>query len=79
VFSVPVVFRSKTLGAGNGQSLSSTATQLRDTTGTPEGLDCQHPWQRCPSCKGLAIRYEARLAMNADRPTEHDNITLTEY
>ena len=27
----------------------------------------------------MAIRGEARLAMNADRPTEYGNITLKEY
>ena len=27
----------------------------------------------------MAIRFEARLALNADRPTEPDNITLKEY
>jgi len=27
----------------------------------------------------MAIRYEARLAMNADRPTEPGNITLKEH
>jgi len=61
------------------RSLSSTATPLRDTTGTPEGLVCQRSWLRCASCEGPAIHCEVRLAMNADRPTEHGNIILKEY
>jgi len=32
-----------------------------------------------PLAKGVAIAREARLAMNADKPTESINIMLLEY
>ena len=51
-------------------SLSSTGTQLRDTTGTPFGLACQRPRSAthnapivgAPLDKEVAIAYELRLA-----------------
>jgi len=53
--------------------LSNAATPSQGMTGTPEELARQHPWLRSAFCKGMAIRGETRLALNADRPTDPDN------
>jgi hypothetical protein len=34
---------------------------------------------RAALAKGIAIRCELRLALDADRPTERNNITLNEH
>ena len=79
-FSVPVVFRSKTQCAGNGPVLvkhcNAAAEHHRSArrVGLSASMAAFHLLQRT-----MAIRYEARLAMNADRPTEPGNITLKEH
>ena len=88
-FSVPVVFRSKARCEGKGQGwpvseasalglpLSSTATQLRDTTGTPCGLACQPPRTALRLLARVwAITGETRLAANVDKLTEPAIIML---
>ncbi|MCP4287979.1 MAG: hypothetical protein GY792_26670 [Gammaproteobacteria bacterium] len=59
--------------------MSSTATPRRNTTGTPKGWSVSAQGGVAPLAKGTAIRCETRLALNADRPTEPDNINWTEH
>ena len=75
--------------------LSSIATQLRNTTGTPFGLACQRPRTvvasgaptfGAPLGKGVAIDFEAASpkaptfgAVNVDKLTELAIITLKEH
>jgi hypothetical protein len=54
--------------------LSKAATRLWDTREAPFGLGFKRP----RTAVRLLIR-EPRLAMNAEKPTEHDIITLKEY
>ncbi|TDJ18548.1 MAG: hypothetical protein E2O62_03620 [Gammaproteobacteria bacterium] len=61
-------------------SLSSAVTQWRNISVVPEGLACQRSWQRYISFEGKGLwPFTACRAMNADRPTESINATLTEY
>ncbi len=76
-FSVPVVFRSKALCAGNGRTLvkhsNAVAGHHRDalrvslsrSTASPKA-----PTFGAPLAKGTAIACEARLAVNLDKLTE---------
>ena len=60
-----------------GLPLSSTATQLRDTTGTPCGLACQPPRTALRLLARVwAITGETRLAANVDKLTEPAIIML---
>ncbi|MCP4283350.1 MAG: hypothetical protein GY792_02695 [Gammaproteobacteria bacterium] len=79
-FSVPVVFRSKAQCAGNG-CLPCQALQRRGGTpqARPKGWSVSAQGGVAPLAKGTAIRCETRLALNADRPTEPDNISWTEH
>ena len=55
--------------------LASAATRPTGVTRTPFGLACQRPWTALHLlARTPAIADEARLARNADRPTEHDNM-----
>jgi hypothetical protein len=79
-FSVPVVFRSKAQGEGNGHSLveycNAVAGHHRDalrvSLSTP--TDCV-----APLAKGVAITCEARLAVKVDKLTELAIIMLKEH
>ena len=79
-FSVPVVFRSKAQCEGNGVSLGERCNvaagyhrdALRVSLSTP--TDCVAPLD-----KGMAIICEARLAVNVDKLTELEIITLKEH
>jgi hypothetical protein len=79
-FSVPVLFRSKAQCAGKGYSLvkrcNAAAKQHRDAlrVSLSTSTDCVVPLD-----KGVAIAYEARLAVNVDRLTELAIITLKEH
>ena len=75
-----MVFRGKAPYAGNGPVLvkygNAAAGHHRSAqrVGLSASMAAFHLLQRT-----MAIRCEARLAMNADRPTEPGNITLKEY
>jgi hypothetical protein len=79
-FSVPVVFRGKAQGEGNGHSLverwNAAAGHHRGAlrVGLSTSADCV-----APLGKGTAIAGEARLAVNVDKPTEHAIIPLIEH
>jgi len=79
-FSVPVVFRGKARCAGNGLVLvkrrNAAAGHHRSVQriGLSASMAAFRILQRT-----MAIRFEARLALNTDRPTEPGNITLKEY
>ena len=79
-FSVPVVFRSKAQCAGNGHSLdehwNAVAEHHRDALRVSLSMptDCVSPLD-----KGVAIAYEARLAVNVDKLTELAIITSMEH
>ncbi|MCP4283115.1 MAG: hypothetical protein GY792_01490 [Gammaproteobacteria bacterium] len=79
-FSVPVVFRSKAQCAGNG-CLPCQALQRHGGTpqARPKGWSVSAQGGVAPLAKGTAICCETRLALNADRPTEPDNISWTEH
>ncbi len=79
-FSVPVVFRSKTQCAGNGPVLAKhcNAAVEHYRSARRVGLSASMAALRLLR-RTMAIRFEARLALNADMPTEPDNITLKEY
>ncbi len=75
--SAPVVFRSKAQYAGNGRPLSkccnAAAGHHRSAlrVSLSASMDCVTPLG-----KGIG---ETRLAMNADKLTEPENITLMEH
>jgi hypothetical protein len=79
-FSVPVVFRSKAQGEGNGHSLveycNAVAGHHRDAlrVSLSSPTDCVPPL-----AKGATIACEARLAVNDDKLTELAIITLKEH
>jgi hypothetical protein len=79
-FSVPVVFRGKAQCAGKGHSLvkrcNAAAGHHRSArrVGLSASMAAFHLLQRT-----MAIPCEARLALNADRPTEPVIIRLKEY
>jgi len=79
-FSVPVVFRGKAPCAGNGPVLvkCGDAAAGHHRSARRVGLSAPMAVFRLLQ-RTMAIRYEARLALNADRPTELDNIALKEY
>ena len=80
VFSVRERPVGKTPCAANGRSLASAATPLTGGSRAPFGLACQRPWTALRLlARTTAIAGEARLARNADRPTEYDNIILQEH
>jgi hypothetical protein len=75
-----VVFRSKAQCEGNGHSLVECCNAaaghhrdvLRVSLSTPTGCVA-------PLAKGVAIAYEARLAVNVDKLTELAIIMLKEH
>jgi len=77
MFSAPLMFRDKAQCATNGSSISKRCnvvaghqgSALRVSLSAP--MDCVVPFE-----KGTTIPCKARLAMNADKLTEYDNITL---
>ncbi len=85
-FSVPVVFRSKALCAGNGRTLvkhsNAAAGHHRDAlrvslskpTASPKA-----PTFGAPLAKGTAIAFEVRLAVNVDKLTELVIIMLKKH
>jgi hypothetical protein len=79
-FSVPVVFRRKARCAGNGHSLvkhrNAAAEHHRGArrVGLTASMAALQLLRR-----GVAIRCELRLALNAVRPTETVNIALKEH
>ena len=77
-FSVPVVFRGKALCAGNGDFLAKhgNAAAGYHRSARRVGLSASMAALRLLQ-RTQAIRCEARLALNADRPTEYDNRPLT--
>lgn len=79
-FSVPVVFRSKAWCAGNGPVLVKhrNAAEGHHRSVRRIGLSASMAAFRLLQ-RTMAIRFEARLALNTDRPTEPGNITLKEY
>ena len=78
--SVPVVFRSKTLCAGNGHTLvkhcNAAAGHHRDAlrVSLSTSTDCV-----APLAKGVAIACETRLVVNVDKLTEFAIIMLKEH
>ena len=80
VFSVPLVFRSKAQPAGNGYSLVKGCNAVAGHQGSALRVSLSAPMDFvAPLGKGMAIPCEARLAMNADKLTEHGNITLKDH
>lgn len=86
-FSAPVVFRSKALCADNGQILvkRSNAAAKHHRSARRVGLSASMAAFQL-SQRTTAIRFESASpkaptigALNADRPTEPDNITLEEH
>ncbi len=88
-FSVPVVFCSKALCAGNGRTLVKHCTKSRRPEATrltaghhgnalrvslSKSTDCV-----APLAKGTAIACEVRLAVNLDKLTELAIIILKEH
>jgi hypothetical protein len=79
-FSAPVVFRRKAPCAGNGPALvkhGNAATEHHRharRVGLSASMAALHLLPRATT-----FRFELRLALNADRPTESVNITLKEY
>ncbi len=78
-FSVPVVFRSKAQYAGTGRTLvkhcNAAAEHHRDAlrVSLSRPTDCV-----APLANGVAITFEARLAVNVDKLTE-PHIMLKEH
>ena len=76
IFSVPLMFRDKALRAANGCSIGKRCNAVAGHQGSALRvslsalMDCVVPFG-----KGLAIPCKARLAMNADKLTEYDNIS----
>ncbi len=75
-----MVFRGKAQCAGNGHSLVKhcNAAAGHHRNARRVGLSAPMAALRLLQ-RTMAIRCEARLAMNADRPTELINITLMDY
>ena len=89
MFSAPLMFRNKAQcatktqstrsarGAGSGCSISKRCNAVAEHQGSALRvslsalMDCVVPFG-----KGAAISCKARLAMNAGKLTEHDNISL---
>jgi hypothetical protein len=92
MFSSPLMFRDKAQcatktqstrfarGAGSGCSIGKRCNAVAGHQGSALRvslsalMDCVVPFG-----KGTAISCKARLAMNADKLTEYDNITLKEH
>jgi hypothetical protein len=75
VFSVPVVFASKAPCTGNGDPLVKHGNAAGGLHGSALRVVLSASMDSVtPLGKGGAIASETRLAMNADKPTEHDNI-----
>ena len=80
VFSVPLVFRRKAQPAGNGHSLAKGCNAAVGHQGGALRVSLSAPMDFvAPLGKGVAIPCEARLAMNADKLTEYDSITLKDH
>ena len=78
MFSAPLMFRHKAQCATNGCSIGKRCNAVAGHQGSALRvslsalMDCVVPFG-----KGLAIPCKARLAMNADKLTEYDNISFT--
>ena len=76
MFSAPLMFRDKAQCATNGCSIGKRCNAVAGHQGSALRvslsalMDCVVPFG-----KGLAIPCKARLAMNADKLTEYDNIS----
>ena len=80
MFSAPLMFRDKAQCAGNGYSIGKRCNAVAGHQGNALRvslsalMDCVVPFG-----KGGTIPCKARLAMNADKLTEYDNISLEEH
>ncbi|MEQ8953686.1 MAG: hypothetical protein RL120_06090 [Gammaproteobacteria bacterium] len=80
MFSVSVVFVSKAPCVGNGHTLGKHGNAADKHYGSALRVGLSASLDRvAPLGKGVAIPGEARLARNADKPTEHDKITCKEH
>ncbi len=79
-FSATVVFRNKAQLAGNGPALTKSCNAVAEhhSSARRVGLSASMAALRL-LLRTKAISCESRLALNADRPTEPDNIIWTEY
>ena len=76
MFSAPLMFRNKAQCATNGCSISKRCNAVAEHQGSALRVSLSAPMDCVvPLGKGAAISGKARLAMNADKLTEHDNIT----
>ena len=79
-FSVPVVFRGQAPCAGNGPVLVKRGNAAVEHHRSARRVGLSAPMAAFRLLQRTkAIRCEARLALNADRPTEPGNITMKEY
>ncbi len=78
MFSAPLMFRDKAQCATNGCSISKRCNVVVGHQGSAlRGERLSAPMGSVvPFGKGTTIPCKARLAMNADKLTEYDNITL---
>ncbi len=89
MFSAPLMFRDKAQwatktqsircahGAGSGFSIGKRCNAVARHQGSAHWVSLSAPMDCVvPLGKGTAIPCKARLAMNADKLTEYDNITL---
>jgi hypothetical protein len=80
VFSVPVVFASKASYDGNGDPLVKYGNAAGGHHGSALRVGLSATMDGVAHLgMGVAIPGETRLAMNADKPTEYDNIILKEH
>ena len=89
MFSAPLMFRNKAQCATNGCSISKRCNAVAEHQGSALRVSLSAPMDRVvPFGKGIpragpmsaanavGLSGKARLAMNADKLTEYDNITL---
>jgi len=77
MFSAPLMFRDKARCATNGCSISKRCNVVVGHQGSALRVSLSAPMGSIvPFGKGTTIPCKARLAMNADKLTEYDNITL---
>jgi hypothetical protein len=77
MFSDPLLFRNKAQCATNGCSIGKRCNAVAEHQGSALQVSLSAPMDCVvPFGKGTAIPCKARLAMNADKLTEYDNITL---
>jgi hypothetical protein len=77
MFSAPLMFRDKAQCATNGYSIGKRCNAVAEHQGSALRVSLSAPMDCVvPFGKGAAIPCKARLAMNADKLTEYDNISL---